>query len=266
MTGLILRVAAWVIICLTHEWPCRGQAAPNDSLASDNRFKPGIFTNGFLDIMSNGQMNVSARFIRLYIGEPGKFAIPISVYSGVSANSFQDQLNPAGEQMNEQLAFSFINPLSGLVNVSGEGIIYLSGKKQISRVGLPYHLGERLLTGYREGDVTDPETGKPVNFLNSFVTTGLFFQTGAWERNMAGNMGSFWMVIGLHACYSDPDLLRSFLSAGAKDGFFTGYSLGVGVIINNLLNFRAVYYSYTRPPGIAFNKPIYKFSFNYSMR
>src|SRR5689334_23065086 len=55
-----------------------------------NSFKPEIFTSGFIDIVNSGQVNASARFIRLYVGEPGKFAIPLSLYSGVSSNSFQN--------------------------------------------------------------------------------------------------------------------------------------------------------------------------------
>lgn len=54
-------------------------------------YKPEILTSGFIDIVNNGQINASARFIRLFIGEPGKFAIPLSIYSGVSSNNFQNQ-------------------------------------------------------------------------------------------------------------------------------------------------------------------------------
>src|SRR5580765_7967745 len=53
--------------------------------------KPEIFTSGFIDIFNNGQVNASARFLRLYIGEPGRFALPLSFYSGVSSNNFESQ-------------------------------------------------------------------------------------------------------------------------------------------------------------------------------
>ena len=36
------------------------------------RYKPEIFTSGFIDIINNGQVNASARFIRLFIGGLGK--------------------------------------------------------------------------------------------------------------------------------------------------------------------------------------------------
>ena len=42
-----------------------------DSTKTDKN-APEIFTSGFIDVMNNGQVNASARFIRLSIGEPGK--------------------------------------------------------------------------------------------------------------------------------------------------------------------------------------------------
>lgn len=72
--------------------------------------KPEILTSGFIDIINNGQVNASARFIRLYIGEPGKFALPLSIYSGVSSNNFQNQQSQISNRSNEQLVTNFINP------------------------------------------------------------------------------------------------------------------------------------------------------------
>ncbi|GAB2834047.1 hypothetical protein [Ferruginibacter profundus] len=72
------------------------QSKIKDSL---NPSKPEIFTSGFIDIVNNGQINASARFIRLYIGEPHKFAIPLSLYGGVSNNNFQNQSNTGGKEV-----------------------------------------------------------------------------------------------------------------------------------------------------------------------
>lgn len=93
-------------------------------------YKPEIFTSGFIDIVNNGQVNASARFIRLYIGEPGKFAIPVSFYGGVSNNTFQN--NSPGtvfSKSNSHLVNQYINPLSGLINISIEGVQFFNKKK-----------------------------------------------------------------------------------------------------------------------------------------
>ena len=90
-------------------------------------YKPEIFTSEFIDIVNNGQINASVRFIRLFIGEPGKFAIPLSLYGGVSNNNFQNQSNTGGTQRNnDHLVNQYINPLSGLVNISVDDIVYFA--------------------------------------------------------------------------------------------------------------------------------------------
>src|SRR5215216_6359608 len=86
--------------------------------------QPELFSSGFIDVINNGQVNAAARFIRLYIGEPGKFELPVSLYSGVSSNNFQ--YGPTVVQRtNESLAINLINPLAGLLNISAEDLFFL---------------------------------------------------------------------------------------------------------------------------------------------
>jgi len=97
--------------------------------------------------MNNGQLNASARFVRLSIGEPGKFFIPLSIYGGVSNNTFNGQQGSATplQKSNDRLINQYINPLSGLINVSIDGIIYFSKSKKITKSGFMYQVGEREL-------------------------------------------------------------------------------------------------------------------------
>src|SRR5688572_2650822 len=113
----LLPIFFWLWPCLAitqvkevSSFPKRDTMKP--VLAKTKEIKPEILTSGFIDIINNGQVNASARFIRLFIGEPGKFAIPLSFYSGVSSNNFQNQQNAIGQRTNEQLVTNFINPLS----------------------------------------------------------------------------------------------------------------------------------------------------------
>ena len=229
-------------------------------------YKPEILTSGFFDIVNNGQVNASARFIRLFIGEPGKFAVPLSIYSGVSSNNFQNQQSQAISRSNDQLVTNFINPLSGLTNLSVDGVLFFKKKVKLTRTGIIYHFGERILTGQRTGPVTSPATGKPVNFLNSFGVTGFYFQTGAWERNDTKNVGIFWFAFRYIGCYTRPSQLKEFLPAIETNGFYHGYSLGWGVEINKLVNIKVLYYKYNKKPEIDYTLPIYQFSFNYSLK
>lgn len=228
--------------------------------------KPEIFNSGFIDIINNGQVNASARFIRLFIGEQGKFAIPLSFYGGVSSNNFQNQQN-AGQlvKSNDHLVNQYINPLSGLINVSIEDVKYFKNYEGVTKSGFLYQFGERVLNGIRIGAITNPQTGKPTNFLNGFAAAGLYFQTGAWERTNSKNVGIFWLASRYHFCYTNPKQINEFLPNIETNGIYTGYSIGFGIEINNLVNIKAVYYKYTKAPEIDYGLPIYQFSFNYTM-
>jgi hypothetical protein len=231
-----------------------------------NQYKPEIFTSGYIDIINSGQVNASARFIRLFIGEPGKFAVPLSLYSGVSSNNFQNT-QATTQRNNEILVTNFINPLSGLANVSVDGIIFFSRKtEKITKAGLLYHFGERVLTGVKTGVSTSPSTGKPVNFLNSFGAIGLYFQTGAWEKSNNRNLGVSWFALRYISCYTSPGQLKEIMPDIKTNGFYNGYSIAWGVEITKLVNIRVVYYKYTKKPEIDYYLPIYQFSFNYSLK
>ena len=228
---------------------------------------PEIFTAGFIDVMNNGQVNASARFIRLSIGEPGKFSIPLSLYGGVSNNTFNGQpTSTTAIRSNDQLINQYINPLSGLINISIDGINYFSKTEKVTKAGFLYQLGERVLTGYRTGLASNPLTGKPSNFLNSFGTAGLYFQTGAWERNNAKNVGIFWMAVRYIVCHSGTKRIKEFLPDIETSGWYHGYSLGFGVEINNLISIKAIFYRYIKKPEIDYSLPIYQFTFNYSLK
>lgn len=236
-----------------------------DTSAIKGNYQPEILTSGFIDIINNGQVNASARFIRLYIGEPGKFAIPISIYSGVSANNFSNGQH-LPEKTNNHLVNNFINPLSGLVNVSLDGIIFLERKIKLTRTGILYHLGEKVLTGFKRGAAGDPQSGRPVTFLNSFASAGGYFQTGAWERNDMKNVGIFWLTVRYIGTYTNPKNIRSFLPDIETTGLYHGYSVGSGVEINDLVNLKILYYRYIKKPEIDYGQAIYQLSFNYALK
>ena len=232
--------------------------------------KPEIFTSGFIDLMNSGQVNASARFIRLFIGEPGKFSIPLSLYAGVSSNNFQSlgASNASGNltKSNDALFNQYINPMSGLINISVDGVTFFKKTDKITKTGYLYHVGERVLTGFKTGLVTNPQTGKPTNFLNSFTSQGFYFQTGAWERTNAKNVGVFWMAYRYILCYSNPRQIKEFLPDINTNGLYHGYSLGFGVEINNLVNIKMIYYKYFKKPEIDYSLPIYQFTFNYALK
>jgi hypothetical protein len=84
--AILLLLAGLSCFCQNRDTTVKSPPKAAGQLA--NPSKPEVLNNGFIDVINNGQINGSARLIRLHIGEPGKFAIPLSFYSGVSANNF----------------------------------------------------------------------------------------------------------------------------------------------------------------------------------
>jgi len=237
----------------------------NSKIRQAQNISPEILTSGFIDIINNGQVNASARLIRLFIGEPGKLIIPLTIYSGVSSNNFQNNSN--SQRNNDILVTNFINPMSGLTNLSIDGIYFFKKDSQKStRSGLLYHFGERILTGIRTGASSDPATGKPINFLNSFGSLGLYFQTGAWDRNNSKTVGLTWLVLRYIGCFTNSQQLKEIIPTIETNGLYHGYSIAWGVEISNFVNIKVVYYKYVKKPEIDYYLPIYQFSFNYSVR
>lgn len=263
------------LLFFCHQFTCTGQdSAIQSKLTKTTKpLKPELFTSGFIDIINSGQVNASARFIKLYIGEPGKFAIPISFYGGVSNNTFNSQSSSSSSaassgfsKSNEHLVNQYINPMSGLINISIDGTKYFAADTAITKLGFIYQFGERLLNGFRIGVATNPQTGKPKNFLNSFVNAGLVFQTGAWEKIATKNVGLFWLCIRYHFCYTSTKQIQEFLPDVQTNGLYTGYSIGFGIEVSNVVSMKAIYYKYTKAPEIEYGLPIYQFTFNYSLK
>jgi hypothetical protein len=99
---------------------------PNNSYVNPEivkQKKPEILTNGFVDVMNNGQMNASARLFKLYLGEPEKFVVPISLYIGVTGNNLTSAI-----RSNESLLLNIVNPLSGVMNISVDATHFLLKK------------------------------------------------------------------------------------------------------------------------------------------
>jgi hypothetical protein len=228
--------------------------------------KTDFFNAGFIDLISSGQVSASARLIRLMVGEPGKFSIPLTVYGGVSNTAFQQQAVFSLNRSNEHLVTQFITPLSGLLNLSVDGMPVLSKVSRITKWGLLYQVGERMLTGYRINSGANPFSGRSHNFLNSYAVGGVFFQTGAWERESSAQMGISWLSLRYHLCYTDPAQLNIFLDGVRTNGLYSGFSLGFGVEISYLVNIKAIYYRYTKAPEPAYSLPLYQFSFNYALQ
>ena len=221
--------------------------------------KPELFNSGFIDFQNSGQMNASARVFKIYIGEPKKFMLPVSVYSGVSGNNYNtgNNINSRGS---EQMILGLINPMSGMFNLSTDNTFRFKRKaKSLTGFSFVYQLGEKMISGQQA------ITLKSFNFFSTYANTGLLFQTGAWEKDKEKNMGVFWLLLRYHAVQTSNTFEK--LSGYPPDNkLFKGYSIGMGIEINNVLNIKSYYYRYINPGADIFDIPIFQLTFNYSMK
>lgn len=233
----------------------------------DKETQHDFFSAGFIDVVNSGQVNASSRLLKVYIGDPKKFAIPLSFYGGVTSNNFQ---NTSGSALllksNDHLVNQYINPLSGMINVSIDGTLTRRrDSNAVTKLGAIYQIGERVLHGTRVGAINNPLTGRPINFLNSFGLVGIYLQTAAWEQVNNKSMGTFWLMARLHACSTNPNAIKQFLPDISTNGIYYGYSTGFGIKINSIVDLRVIYYKYIKAPEIDYGLPIYQFSFNYAV-
>ncbi len=217
--------------------------------------KPEILSGGFIDFVQNGQMNASARLFRLYIGEPGKFQVPVSIYTGVTANNLS-----AGRQ-NEDFVFNLVNPGAGIFNLGFDGTNRLAGKKtKLTSLQIQYQAGFRLLSAY------DKRLYKNFPFFNSLAGVGFTFVTGAWERSKATNVGVFWFNLRTIVSNNPPNIVNAVLQDTVAHNMVC-YSAGMGIEISQTMNIKVFYFRFINNRDIiTFKQPFLQLSFNYSLR
>lgn len=222
----------------------------NDDSESTNA---EFFDKGYLDFFGSGNIQASAQLIKLNIGEPDKFQIPFYLFLSASGNSFGD-----GEQ-NKNTIDNLLNPIGGIFNgtINKSGCLYETGKYTFLKFN--FQLSAKLLNGN-----TDLENENKL-FFAGYSNAGLFFQTGAWVDEDKSNIGIFWMQAKLTSSFANKEDLIDLFGVNLTENNFFGYSLDLGIEIDNKIDLKAGVYQYWGNEAIDnFNKPIIKFSIDHN--
>lgn len=216
--------------------------------------RPGILTGGSLDFVQTGQVNASTRVFRLYVGEPGKFWLPVSLYTGVSANHLSSR------SIDDNNTHTLINPGTGTLNFHIDGTEKITGKDILTSLQASYQLGIRWVTLYSQ------PYNKHVTFFNLITGAGLTFITGVWEADGESHPGIFWVnARGLYA-YSPLSTLKMFFPAPMAHHLL-GCSGGMGIELSQVLNIKVFYFHFLNNRQLeAFRRSFLQLSFNYSSR
>ena len=227
---------------------------PDSALPATPNDKIQILKNGFVDFLSDGTIQASARLLRINIGERDKFYLPLYIYTGASGKAFgQDKLI-------QTTVSNLLNPIGGTVNLSFIGMQNLIKGCNITNLNFAYQVGGRLV------GASDSTTKSNSIFLNGFTNVGLFFQTGAWTPEDPNNMGVFYVQAKFCVSLSPrSNLEKVFGKSLLSHDYFLGYSLDAGIEINKIINLKLGLYQYTNNQNISLlNQPVIKFSIDYS--
>ncbi len=262
----------WIwIFCICSSFAQTGRVihpfSTKDSMNRKLSEPPEWLSAGMMEWGQGGQLLASARVVRLMIGEPGKWQLPLSVYSGVTqagSNAWGGSVN--GSRSNESISWQMYSPWSGLMNVGFEGQRLLLNWGLHSGLRFVFQLGERALTGYRIGSTQDPLAGKQQLLWNHYAVMGWVLHTGAWERSNPKNLGRGWLMLRAHLSYSAPEQLKVLFPHSAFRGIYGGASLGMGIEVSRVVHIRAgVCWPIHRPEWL-WQRSLTQFSFQYNWK
>ena len=232
-----------------------------DEALKETKDEDIFFARGFMDYFTNGKVQGTAQVIKLFLGEPKGTKLPVYVFAGASGGGFGES------ELNEVTASNLLNPIGGLFNVSLSGTTNLyKSETEITSFKLAYHLSGRLING------EDSLGVEGANFFSTYANAGLYYQTGAWEGgtdpSKAGNLGVFWIqaraTISQFLVGREP--LEKVFSSSLEDSILWGYSIDLGLEIDQKINLKAGLYHYLNNQNISFfDKPVFKFSLDYNI-
>lgn len=224
-----------------------------DDLEADE--SPKFLNTGFLDVFSSGTSQATVEIVKLYIGEPDKFKIPLYLFVSASGNTL------GKEENNENTLGNLLNPLGGILNgtLNKRNRLFHYGKYTSLHIG--YQASGKLISG------ENMQSEKLELFGSGFANAGLEFQTGAWESSNSSNMGVFWLHAKIAASFNGDSQMQRVFGDAIDDTTFAGYAIDLGIQIDGRINLKAGVYQYWGNKQVnGFNDPVFKFSFDYTAK
>jgi len=211
----------------------------------------------YIDVFNNGKVQGTAQLLKLRIGEPDGFYVPLYFFLGASGDGLGSSVK------NENTVANLLNPIGGLLNGTFNGLTNLyKSESNITSLKFAYQFSGKLI------NATEDESEESSFIGSAYGNLGLFFQTGAWEQGLEDNIGVFWVQAKLTSSFAnEKETLLNVFGDEIDDSFFYGYSFDLGLEINNRINLKAGLYQYLNNQDVdLFNEPVFKFSLDYNMK
>ncbi len=236
---VLMPIQAYAQVLSTHIQEHKTLQTPKDSIKKDTIKtlpklpKPSFLDQSYLDIFTNGSFQASAQLIKVHIGEPAGYHVPLYICMSLSGSTIKQDTSKIG------IFGSLINPIGGTISASlsrnHRGFRKYVGKtSEITHAGFSYHTSIRLINGQNNKQEIVP-------FVSFYSDVGVYFQTGAWLANEnPNNLGIFYFQPKLFFCTQKQSKVTEVFGEKVPSTLF-GASVEVGIHIASKLNFRVIY-------------------------
>lgn len=214
-----------------------------------------LFGRGLLDYGFEGQLQATTQFLKINIGEPNKFFIPVYLLIGATSGDF------GKEQLNKNTIMSLISPSGGLLNLNGNLYFRIFGKDDaVTSLKFNSMIGAKLITG--RNLVNNEALIKPV----AFADPGLYFQTGAWSPEDGYKKGGIFWLQAKYALFAmDKSGLSEYFGATANS-VPQGVRLEMGIFVERRVNIKLSYFKASAGKNIpTLNDGQFRLALDYSV-
>lgn len=224
------------------------------SLAAEEK-SVELFGKGLLDYGFEGQLQAAAQAVKINVGEPNGFYLPIYLLVGATSGDF------GSSEINKGTVMNLINPTGGTFNLSTNVYVKLfSSESGITSLKFNSYLAGKLISG--RNLVDNSAQMKPSGYFDS----GLFFQTGAWvDEDGYKDGGIFWIQAKYSLSYMDKEDLQSYFGPSVTTAPH-GPRVEIGCLIEGRVNIKLSYYkSADRDEVPTLNDSQFRIALDYSV-
>ena len=222
----------------THQVQGRIRSLPDSGnvCRQDNRVT--TLERGLLDMTSQGQAQASAQLVRICIGEPDGFALPLYFLAGAAGEAAGDA------KSGEATASTLLNPLGGnLALAANDDYAFLRWGAH-TFVRFSYTLAARYL------HMTD-SSGAGVPLVVGTGSIGLRLQTAAWApTDQSEGVGTAWVQVAAAADLASQARLARIFGPNAPNWAFS-LNIDLGIKVAGRLDTKLSLYHALDDHGIA---------------
>jgi hypothetical protein len=214
-----------------------------------------MFGRGFVDTYFSGQIETTAEFLKVRIGEPEGFSLPLYLLVGSMESGM------GSTEQNGGTAISLISPTGGLLNISMFlNLSMYHSTTNITQFRLSAMGAGKLVNGQEVG------TTEGKMFPAGYYEAGIYFQTGAWEAGgVYSEGGIFWIQAKYAGSVSSLSDLETVFGPSVAENPH-GFRSELGMLIKDKVNIRlGIFLAQGGDQLPSLDEPVFKLALDYKV-